>query len=601
MIASRKILLRWLSWYGFINGLISAVIGIRYLFFYSFPTELSAISYVPLALITHFISLNYLPMVLLMMPIAILIPNKRFIFCLSIILMASINTLLIFDTNFFAENKYHLSLLTSVLFDQRTYMLLALQFLIVLIFEFVLAQQLFTRINNPDKSQLKGKPLVYVFLVSWIYVQGLHIWADATYNNAVTGFTRYLPLYRPVHAKRDLARLGLIDSERLRNERSIEKLGDFYSEQLNYPINPLSCQQRDREVKNIIVLLIDALRPEMVSNRITPAIDEWRTQALQFENHFSGGTSSRMGTFSLLYGIPTTYWRTYHDNQRASILIDQLTSYNYDVVAISSGGFGSPTLLDRTAFSQIKNLNVKKLSPSVKESNRMVTDKWMSWLSNYDRETPFFAYLHYDPPMNSIENFDVDLIPSQFLKAKEENHLQEVGRYTESIHLVDQQVEAIHESLIETGLIDNTVIIITSDHGYELNDYGTGYYGHSSNYSPAQMKVPFFLSWPGKESSKISKMTSHNDLVPTLLSEILGCINPTSDYSSGFNLFGDQSWEYLVAGSYDSYAIVSEKKTIVSYGGYFEVLDKNYNLIRSDDLDKSLIESAMKEMKRFYR
>ncbi len=96
-------------------------------------------------------------------------------------------------------------------------------------------------------------------------------------------------------------------------------------------------------------------------------------------------------------------------------------------------------------------------------------------------------------------------------------------------------------------------------------------------------------------------MTSHNDLVPTLLSEILGCINPTSDYSSGFNLFGDQSWEYLVAGSYDSYAIVSEKKTIVSYGGYFEVLDKNYNLIRSDDLDKSLIESAMKEMKRFYR
>jgi membrane-anchored protein YejM (alkaline phosphatase superfamily) len=391
MIASRKILLRWLSWYGFVNGLISAVIGIRYLFFYSFPTELSAISYVPLALITHFISLNYLSMVLLMMPMAILIPNKRFIFCLSIILMASINTLLIFDTNFFAENKYHLSLLTSVLFDQRTYMLLALQFLIVLIFEFVLAQQLFIRINNPDKSQLKGKPLVYVFLVSWIYVQGLHIWADATYKNAVTGFTRYLPLYRPVHAKRDLARLGLIDSERLRNERSIEKLGDFYSEQLNYPINPLSCQQRDREVKNIIVLLIDALRPEMVSNRITPAIDEWRTQALQFENHFSGGTSSRMGTFSLLYGIPTTYWRTYHDNQRASILIDQLTSYNYDVVAISSGGFGSPTLLDRTAFSQIKNLNVKKLSPSVKESNRMVTDKWMSWLSNYDRETPFFC------------------------------------------------------------------------------------------------------------------------------------------------------------------------------------------------------------------
>jgi len=53
--------------------------------------------------------------------------------------------------------------------------------------------------------------------------------ADATYYNAITGFTRYLPAYRPLHAKRDLARLGWIDSEALRNERVVKKLGEAFA------------------------------------------------------------------------------------------------------------------------------------------------------------------------------------------------------------------------------------------------------------------------------------------------------------------------------------------------------------------------------------
>jgi hypothetical protein len=203
--------------------------------------------------------------------------------------------------------------------------------------------------------------------------------------------------------------------------------------------------------------------------------------------------------------------------------------------------------------------------------------------------------------MNAIDVIDFNLIPEQFLTKQTDEHLQEVGRYTQSILFVDSEIDTILESLKGSGLQKETVIIITSDHGYELNDYDTGYYGHASNYSRAQLKTPLFILWPDKEPKEFSQRTSHNDIVPTLLTEVLGCSNPESDYSSGFNLFSGESWKFLVTGSYDSYAIVYGDKVVVSYGAYYEVLNQDYLPISSRDLDKGLLESAMKEMKRFYK
>ena len=601
MKTQRKLLLRWLGWFGLINGFIAALIGLRYLFFYSFPDDVLALSYVPLATITHFIILIYLPIALVLIPLTLIIPNKRLIFSLAIFFSSFINTSLIVDANFFAENRYHLSFLTSVLFDSITYVLIAIQFLIVLVFESMLANQLFGLLNRAGRKSMYGKQIACLIIICWGYVQGLHIWADATYYNAITGFTRYLPAYRPLHAKRDLARLGWIDSEALRNERVVEKLGESFSEELSYPIKPITCPIKSSNQLNVLMIVVDALRPEMVDSKITPTIEQFKEKAIQFNNHYSGGTSSRMGVFSIFYGIPTTYWRTFHDNQRSSILIDKFLDHQYQVLGSSSAGFGSPTVLDRTAFSRVKDLNVKRLSSSDKESNRLVTKKWLEWLSQYKSDRPFFSYLHYDPPMNAIDAIDINLIPKQFLTKQTDEHLKEVGRYTQSILFVDSEIDTVLESLNSNGLLKETVIIITSDHGYELNDYDTGYYGHASNYSRAQLKTPFFILWPNREAKEFTQRTSHNDIVPTLLTEVLGCSNPASDYSSGFNLFSGESWEYLVTGSYDSYAIISNDQVVVSYGGYYEVMNQDYQPISSGDLDKSLLESAMKEMKRFYK
>ena len=192
-------------------------------------------------------------------------------------------------------------------------------------------------------------------------------------------------------------------------------------------------------------------------------------------------------------------------------------------------------------------------------------------------------------------------VPKRFNKAGDKLHQEEVAKYISSVQFVDHQIGIFLDNFSERGLDENTILIITSDHGYELNDYNTGYYGHSSNYSPAQMRVPLFIKWPGKQPTVIDHLTSHNDLPPTIINSVLGCKNSSLDFSSGHSLFDKKPWQFIVAGSYDSFAIITPERTITSFGGYYEVRDQNYKLTQLSEDDKDLIQSAMLEMKRFYK
>ena len=145
--------------------------------------------------------------------------------------------------------------------------------------------------------------------------------------------------------------------------------------ELLYPKTPLQCSN-DVESKNVLVILIDALRPEMLTHEIMPNMSKLFNESSNFENHYSGGTSSRMGMFSLFYGLPSTYWRVFHDNLKPSLLIQQFDESGYDVRAISSSGLGSPAVLDRTAFAGISKINLKPLSDSEVMSLQLTTDLW---------------------------------------------------------------------------------------------------------------------------------------------------------------------------------------------------------------------------------
>jgi len=116
-----------------------------------------------------------------------------------------------------------------------------------------------------------------------------------------------------------------------------------------------------------------------------------------------------------------------------------------------------------------------------------------------------------------------------------------------------------------------------------------------------QMHTPMLVRWPGRSPGRISRRTSHNDVAPTLMTELFGCTNPPSDYSSGHSLFSGIEWTWLIAASYRDFAVVEPDRVIVVLPGGYEIRDRNYRLVSNPTLPREALRAAMQEMSRFYR
>jgi len=586
---ARGALLRWVGWFGIVNAALFALVGTRYLFAFGLPETGIAYLYIALVFIAQFAVLGFLPLVILLGPVSVVLPRKGLVLTLGVLLMTLGLTVLVLDTNIFAQYRYHLSRLTVEIFEVSTWVFAGIIFMVALAFQAMLAGNVWQRVAA-GKGR-RGVWLALALVLVWVSGQSIHIWADATAYAPVTGFTRYLPLYFPFKAKRRLAELGWVDPAEVEQQRLLRKAGAAGAGQLNYPLNPLECSVAGQP-PNILLIVVDALRPDHVTAELTPRINEFAHAGQQFTNHFSGGNSSRMGVFSMFYGLPSTYWQSFYDLQRPPVLMEQLQQSGYEIAAFSAVGFGSPAQINRTVFASTDPAS-RYAASADSNRNGEITRAWQEWFAGRDNNSqPYFSTLYYDPGRSPVSISDT-VVADSGLATRHES-------YRQGIAAVDAEVTQVLAALGEGG--DDTLVIIASDHGYEFDELGLGNVGHGSNFGPWQLRSVLLLDWPGREPQTWAHRSAHQDLPGTLLREALGCSNPYSDYTSGGNLFAGESWDWIIAGSYSSHAIVEPDKTIVTYpGGLIELLGPDYRPQQGLRLDADRIEEAMLEMRRFYR
>ena len=177
-----------------------------------------------------------------------------------------------------------------------------------------------------------------------------------------------------------------------------------------------------------------------------------------------------------------------------------------------------------------------------------------------------------------------------------------LNRYKNSVYFTDSLIGEVLQMMKKEHLDENTVILVSSDHGQEFNDNKLNYWGHNSNFSPAQTHVPLVIFWPGMRAAQYSELTSHYDLSTTFLQKVLGCTNDPREITSGMNLFDHTPHNWVLMASYDTYAIFTDKNIVaVNSAGNYDVVDHHYQPIPDAKLDTPTLSEALKEMGRFYQ
>ena len=241
--------------------------------------------------------------------------------------------------------------------------------------------------------------------------------------------------------------------------------------------------------------------------------------------------------------------------------------------------------------------------------SELVRDDALKFIDQASAKTdPFFMYIAFNAPhdprqspkkymeMYPLQNVSV---PETFLpiypfaeemgagkKLRDErlapfprtHHAVQVNRqeYYAIITHLDKQIELINQKLREKGLLDNTYIIFSADHGLSVGEHGL--LGKQNMYDHS-VRVPFIISGPGVPKGKKIKADIYlQDVVPTTL-ELAGASKPSYiNFNSTVPFWKAGKKESFYPAIYGAYR--PDKQRMIRKGDYKLITYPETNVIR---------------------
>ncbi|MBU0681932.1 MAG: sulfatase-like hydrolase/transferase [Proteobacteria bacterium] len=343
------------------------------------------------------------------------------------------------------------------------------------------------------------------------------------------------PLYQPLTIRSLAEKLGV----EVKRQEGLEFDNDI--SQLSYPAQPLQVTVPAKPL-NIVWLVAESWRADMLDPEIMPETWKFSRQGQRFTNHFSGGNGTRMGLFSMFYGVYGPYWFSFLGERRQPVMMDVLQDQGYQFGLYTSAKFSYPEF-DKTIFAGMPEALLHSHQESVGwKADRHNVGEMLNFMKKRDAARPFMSFMFFESPHASYYFPEESVIRRPYLEdfnyatmSLDKDIALIRNRYINSCHHLDSQFARVFAYLEENDLLDTTIVIITGDHGEEFMERGR--WGHNSDFNKEQVQVPLVIRLPGKAGTETNRMTSHLDIPPTLL-PLLGVTNDSSDYAQGFDLFG---------------------------------------------------------------
>jgi arylsulfatase A-like enzyme len=310
---------------------------------------------------------------------------------------------------------------------------------------------------------------------------------------------------------------------------------------------------------NVVIITVDTLRSDHLGcygyhRPTSPRIDRFAEAGALFENVVCQSSQTLPSHASIFLGTnPRTHLTISHESVVGSgqtTLAEMLKNEGYVTGAfISSHALDSRYGLDQgfdTYWEVHKEATIPQRQMLKANERDATTGGVLEWLELH-ADSRFFLWVHwfhphrpYEPPPRYLETFaggyqgtatsDPEFIMKVWREEIElgpEDIAYLSGSYDGEVAFSDAQIGRLLDALSSMDLMENTIIIVTADHGELLYEHER-YFGHDIALYDECIMIPLVMHVPGlvPASRRIGEMVQSLDILPTVL-DLLGIKCPS--------------------------------------------------------------------------
>lgn len=254
-----------------------------------------------------------------------------------------------------------------------------------------------------------------------------------------------------------------------------------------------------------------------------PKMAAHANEGIQCLNHYSNANDTEGAMLALYYGIlPLVFQRMEYDG-KSSKWLDFMQSSGYEFVRFSdtNGNLFYPEYKYTNFWKYLQEKGISFPEKTTLEDGAVLQlNAAIHKLKNSKKKCLVEVYLfhtHYPyryPKRMNIYNpvleDNSEILTLSFPDLTEKM----VNRYRNALLYTDELLCSFIDQLKAEGLFDNTILVIIGDHGEMLGENGKLF--HANGGEELQYRTPLIILGGDVPTFKVSKLTSHIDIVPTL-------------------------------------------------------------------------------------
>lgn len=310
------------------------------------------------------------------------------------------------------------------------------------------------------------------------------------------------------------------------------------------PVRPIETLQQPRERPlNVVFILVDMLRADRLSaygyeRQTSPLLEDLASTGVRFAHVEAQSTWTKCSMASLWTGVfpPRTGVNRFHHALPAGATMpaEIFQEAGYTTAGIWRNGWVAPNFGFNQGFDLYIKPSPRKQDPenfqrpppgtrALPGTDLDISQAAIEFLRTQGDE-PFLLYLHY---------MDVHQYAYDPLAAEQGWGASLADSYDASIHWTDRNLAWVVHELERRELLENTLVVIASDHGEAFREHGTE--GHARNLYREVTEVPlvFLLPFRLSEPLVVDPLARNVDIWPTIL-DIAGL--PALDAADGQSL-----------------------------------------------------------------